>query len=164
MRLFIAINFSEKFRNVLLDTMRILRNKGFKGNYVSAENLHMMLCFIGETEEVDEIKAAMKTVSFNPFRLSLGSLGTFGNLLWVGTNGGDELKRVVGGIRAKLDFAGIVYDRKKFRPHITIIRKMAGNIPDDFVVPEAEMIVNKISLMKSERLNGKMVYTEIFSI
>ena len=57
----------------------------------------------------------------------------------------------------------IPYDRKKFVPHVTIIRNMGG--PWKKVSPpKADMTVKKVSLMKSEQKNGKQVYTEIFSV
>ena len=46
--------------------------------------------------------------------------------------------------------AAIDYDRKKFTPHITLIRKVNGNwksVP----APKGDMMVKSISLMKSEQ-------------
>ena len=48
-----------------------------------------------------------------------------------------------------------------FRPHITLIRKAKGNWSEQSA-PKGEMQVFRISLMKSERIDGKMVYTEIY--
>ena len=96
--------------------------------------------------------------SRNPHILS--EMGTFGDLLWVGLKGNQGLSAVVRDVRGALDAAGIDYDKKKFVPHITIIRKMNGNwksVP----APKGEMMVKKISLMKSEVKDGKRVYTEI---
>ena len=62
-----------------------------------------------------------------------------------------------------LDAAEIPYDHKKFVPHVTIIRKMGGpwkKVP----APKGEMMVKKVSLMKSDLKDGKRVYSEIFSI
>ena len=60
---------------------------------------------------------------------------------------------------AALDEAGIPYDRKKFVPHITIIRRMTGKwkqVP----APKGEMMVKSISLMKSVEKDGRRVYIE----
>ena len=51
---------------------------------------------------------------------------------------------------------------KPFKAHITLARKIEGDVPK-LEFPDAKMKVEKISLMKSARENGKLVYTEIFS-
>ena len=164
MRLFIAIQFSDSVKKDLLDILHRLKQAGVKGNYTPAANLHLTLAFIGETRQAEEIREVMKAVKFSPFRLTLAETGMFGDLLWVGVKGNQGLKGVVRDLRAGLDAAGIPYDRKEFKPHITLIRKMAGSLPKGFSAGRTDMMVKKISLMKSENKNGKIVYTEIFSI
>ena len=164
MRLFIAIQFSDSVKKDLLDILHRLKQAGVKGNYTPAANLHLTLAFIGETRQAEEIREVMKAVKFSPFRLTLAETGMFGDLLWVGVKGNQGLKGVVRDLRAGLDAAGIPYDRKEFKPHITLIRKMTGSLPRNFSAGRTDMMVKKISLMKSENKNGKMVYTEIFSI
>ena len=87
-------------------------------------------------------------------------MGTFGDLLWVGLKGNQGLSAAVKDVRGALDAAGIDYDKKKFVPHITIIRRASGNwkqVPP----PKGDMMVKKISLMKTTFKDGKPVYTEI---
>lgn len=164
MRLFIAIRFSEDIRKGLISTMHDLKKKNVGGNYSPADNLHLTLAFIGETQNADGVKKAMESVPFTPFMLTLTDLGNFGDILWVGAKGGQKLKAYVKALRDSLDQAGIKYDRKKFEPHITLVRKASNVHPQGVSVPKKEMMVRKISLMKSETKNGKMVYTEIFHI
>lgn len=164
MRLFIAVLFSDEIKKALIGTMHDLKVKGVAGAYVSAQNLHMTLCFIGETTKVNEIKEAMDRISFAPFRLGMTDIGTFGDLLWVGAKGNQGLKGAARDLRMQLDASGIPYDKKEFKPHITIVRKMRGTLPKGYQIQKADMMVKKISLMKSENKNGKMVYTEIYSI
>ena len=164
MRLFIAIELSMEARKALIGTMHELKQKGVKGNYVPSQNLHLTLAFIGETNRLDDVKAAMDELKYAPFRLSFTELGTFGDLLYVGAKGNQGMKGCVHDLRAILDRADIPYDTKEFKPHITLVRKMSGGIPKGFQVKKAEMMVKKISLMKSERKNGTMVYTEVYSI
>ena len=163
MRLFIAVPLSKEMKASVTDTLHSMKVKGVKGNYVPTGNLHLTLAFIGELKDPVGVQAAMETVRLKPFRLALSDLGTFGDLLWAGIKGNQGLTRTVKEIRAALDNAGIAYDKKKFVPHITLIRKMAGNwksVP----APKGEMIVNKVSLMRSDRKGGKQVYTEIYHI
>lgn len=164
MRLFIAINFSDDIKKTLITTMHDLKTKGVTGNYSPAANLHMTLVFIGELPSADPVKEVMKAIPFSPFHLTLTDLGNFGDILWVGAKGGQKLKEFDKNLRAGLDKAGIRYDKKKFEPHITLIRKASNVKPQGIRVPRTEMMVEKISLMRSDQKNGRMVYTEIFSV
>ena len=163
MRLFIAIQLSEEIRSAVTDTLHELKKAGVRGSYVPTQNLHLTVAFIGETRDVGFAKNAMQTVSYKPFKLGLSEMGAFGDLLYVGMKGNQGLSALVRDIREALDAAGLPYDKKKFVPHITIIRNMNGpwkTVP----APKGEMMVKKVSLMKSEVKDGKRVYTEIFSI
>ena len=164
MRLFIAIDLSPELKKSLVGFMHDLKQKGIKGNYAPAQNLHLTLCFIGETKQADEIKEAMKAVSYKEFRLALDETGRFGDTFWVGIKGSQKMKILAADLRKQLDLAGIAYDKKPLEPHITLIRKVSGPTTGKLSVPHDEMMVKKVSLMKSEQKNGKMVYTEIFSI
>jgi len=164
MRLFIAIDLSPELKKSLVSFMHDLKQKGIKGNYTPAQNLHLTLCFIGETKQAEEIMAAMKAVDYKEFRLSLDETGRFGDVFWVGLKGSQKLKILTADLKKQLDAAGIPYDKKPFEPHITLIRKVSGPTTGKLPVPKDEMMVKKVSLMKSEQKNGKMVYTELFSI
>ena len=163
MRLFIAIQLSDEMKKSVISTMHELKKAGVKGSYVPAQNLHVTLAFIGETKDSGAVKDAMKTVFCKPFRMAFTDMGTFDNLLWVGIKGNQGLNKLARHVGEALDAAEIPYDHKKFVPHVTIIRKMGGpwkKVP----APKGEMMVKKVSLMKSDLKDGKRVYSEIFSI
>ena len=163
MRLFIAILLTDEMRSSLIGTMHALKQVGIRGSYVPAQNLHLTLAFIGETDDAGAVKDAMQTLKFKSFRLSLSGLGTFGDRLWAGLRGNQGLSAVAKDLREALDEAGIPYDKKTFTPHITLVRRMNGNwqtVP----APKGEMMVRRISLMRSVLKDGKRVYTEIFSV
>ena len=163
MRLFIAVRLSDEMQRILTDTMHLLKKQGVKGSYVPKQNLHLTVAFIGETRDAAAVQEAMQQVKIKPFRLAFSEMGTFGDILWAGLKGNQGLSAAAKDIRAALDSAGIEYDRKKFVPHITLIRKMSGKwqaVP----APKGEMTVKSISLMKSETKDGKRIYTELFSI
>ena len=73
----------------------------------------------------------------------------------------DSWKTVIFLYNAALKEVGIPYAHGKFIPHITLIRKSASKKPYQVNLRKAEMSVERVSLMKSERKNGKMVYREI---
>ena len=165
MRLFIARQLSDEMKSSVIGLMHELKKAGIKGSYVPAQNLHLTLAFIGEVSDPDMIEEAMRTVKVKPFRLSLSEMGSFGDLLWVGLRGNQGLSLLVKAIREALDAAGTDYDRMSFPPHITIIRKASKSTQwQKLQVPKSEMMVKKVSLMRSEQRDGKRIYTEIFAI
>ena len=163
MRLFVAVQLSDEMKASVTRALHELKKAGVRGRFVPAQNLHLTLAFIGETKETETVKNALQAVSFKPFRLSLSEPGTFDDLLWVGLKGNQGLSALARDVRTALRAAGIPCDEKKFVPHITVVRNMTGNYKQ-VPPPVGEMMVKKVSLMKSEEKDGKRVYTEIFSI
>lgn len=161
MRLFIAIDLSEEMKKSLVDCMHDLKKQGVEGNYVPAQNLHMTLAFIGEYDDPARIKSVIDRVPLTPFRLSLSESGNFGNILWAGVKGNQKLKTYVKELREALAAEGIPFEKDKFVPHITLIRKTSAKRAYQVHMPKADMMVKKASLMKSEQRNGKVVYKEI---
>lgn len=163
MRIFIAIRFTEAFKSSILDAQDGLREYGVRGNYTQLENLHLTLAFIGETERVTEIKAAVDAVKFEPFVIRTGKLGSFNGrsrVLWLGIEGEDKVKTIAQQLRRNLDKCGIDYAKGKFSPHITLVRQ-PSEMPLDVEVESESMTVSEISVMNSERVNGRLVYTAL---
>ena len=161
MRLFIAIHLSDEMKKALVACMHDLKKQGVEGNYVPAQNLHMTLAFLGEYDDPAKVKDVIRKVPLPEFRLSLSEKGNFGNILWAGVKGNQKLKTYVKDLRAALAEEGIPFDREKFVPHITLIRKVSAKQPYQVHLPKADMTVKKASLMRSEQKNGKMVYKEL---
>ena len=80
--------------------------------------------------------------------------------MWLGVKGNQGLNKLARDVRSALDAAGISYSKEAFVPHITLIRKAKGSWKQT-PVPKAEMMVKKISVMKSEEKNGRVTYTEL---
>ena len=160
MRLFIAIKLNSELRNALTDVQKHLIRRGVSGNYTNTDNLHITLAFIGEYDEPDFVTEVISEVPFSPFPISLSALGHFGDLWWVGISDNAELASYVKRLHQALSEAGIPFDKKKFSPHITLIRKAIGSLPA-VSVPKTTMSVDHISLMRSERGPKGMIYTEI---
>ena len=162
MRLFAAVQLSDELKRAVTGTLHEMKTAGVKGNYMPTQNLHLTLAYIGEIKDSAAVVEALQKVSFKPFRLSISEMGTFEDILWVGMKGNQGLNGLAKDVRAALDNAGIAYQKDKFIPHITIIRKAAGRW-QQVSAPKGEMMVKKFSLMKSEQKNGKTVYTEVAS-
>ena len=161
MRLFVAIELSEELRSSLIGMLHEMKKAGVKGSYAPAQNLHLTLAFLGEQEDPEVIKEVLKSVSYKPFKLSLDEKGTFGDTLWIGIKGNQGLNKLARDVRSVLA-EYLPEDERDFIPHITLIRKVNGKYKG---VKDAkgEMMVKKVSLMKSEQKKGKQVYTELFS-
>ncbi len=161
MRLFIAIRLSDEMKKALVTCMHDLKKQGVEGNYVPAQNLHMTLAFLGEYDDPAKVKEVIRKVPLPEFRLALSEKGNFGNILWAGVKGNQKLKTYVKDLRAALAAEGIPFDKEKFVPHITLIRKVSAKKSYQVHLPKADMTVKKASLMRSEQKNGKMVYKEL---
>ena len=163
MRVFIASRFTQAFKEPIFEAQDALRDNGVRGNFTLPENLHLTLAFIGETDRVDDIKAAVKEVVFEPFEIKTGRLGCFNGrskVIWLGIDGEKKLKAITAELRKNLDIRGIDYAKGRFQPHITLVRQ-PSDMPLDIDIESANMTVKEISVMKSERISGRLVYTAL---
>ena len=166
MRLFIAINFSEDTRAQLVSMRDELRSRSKRGNFSAAENLHLTLAFLGECDakRTAAAKSAVGAVAFEPFPLKIERAGRFkrngSDLWWAGVQASKPLTTLYGILTDKLITAGFALEKRKYSPHITLGREIVTDAAPWTVEPFGET-VNKIELMKSERINGKLAYTAI---
>lgn len=171
MRLFIAINFEEEVKDRLCGAIDRLRENSLRGSFTQRENLHLTLVFIGETQRVDEIKHAMDMVYVNSFFLRIGGLGRFrrqgGDIYWMGVEGNDTLTDIYSRLSGELGQAGFRLENREYKPHLTLGREVVlresfdrGAFESSF--PYMDVHTEKISLMKSERVGGRLLYTNIF--
>ena len=163
MRLFIAIEFDNKIINSLKQVQGSLKACGLRGRYTREENLHLTLAFIGEYDDPDKVVRVMKEVPFEAFPLEIDGMGRFGNIYWAGLKDNPSLSSYVKALRDKLKDNGIPFDKKKFSPHITLVRDgsydKGGRLPE--WMPEMKMKVKNVSLVKSEFTKSGMKYTVI---
>lgn len=171
MRLFIAINFNENVKGCLSDSIARLKSIALKGNFTQRENLHLTVVFIGETNKVEAVKEAMDGVHGAPFPLTIRGVGRFkregGDIYWVGVHREPVLTELYEQLRTGLANRGFVMENRAYKPHLTLGREVV--LPKTFDekefaqdVPSMTMTVDSLSLMKSERINGKLTYTEIY--
>lgn len=164
MRLFIAIQFSPEILDALVDVQSELKSFDVRGRYSPPENLHLTLAFIGEYGNPDAVMDALNSVPFEPFPLRLDRLGNFGDLYWAGIADNPHLAAFVKRLRRALADRNIPFDRKRFSPHITLVRRAEyyGETPLPPVhAPEGEMEVSGVVLMRSDRGKHGMIYTEV---
>lgn len=163
MRLFIALPLSDEIRHTLLDVQQQMRGQGVRANFSRPENLHLTLAFIGETEGTD-VRAAQEAVlslTGKPFPLTLNRVGNYGRLYWVGLRQSRSLDELAAHVRLALDARGLDYDRKPFRPHITVARQVSSPPPLPITLPHLSTTVEQVVLFCSERVEGRLTYTPI---
>ncbi len=164
MRLFIAICFDEEMLDSLVEIQDDLMRSGVKGSYTPRENMHMTLAFIGENDDPEQILEVMKNVPLRSFSVKLSGYGPFRDMFFANLEENENLRDYVKRLRKALVDEEISFDRKKFLPHVTLVRRAECSKGKE-LLPELEesepMRVNGISLMKSERGRHGMIYTEI---
>ena len=162
-RIFIAIRFNDEFKRKLVEIQDSLNSRGVEGNYCSYGNLHMTLAFIGEHYDLPAIQKAVDEVEFEPFDLSLGNLGTFptkAGVIWCGVKDGTAATSLADQLRERLTANGVLFSTLGFVPHISLVQH-PSSIITDIEVPDATIRVEKVFVMKSERINGKLIYSEV---
>ena len=165
MRLFVAVEPSPGFRAALTDVKEKLQEAGVTGKYREDAGLHLTLAFIGEWPDAAEVLEALPAVK-EPFSITLSHPGIFpgANVLWAGVEPSEELEQMASRVRKNLEIAGIPFDRKAFKAHITLARKPV--VPDGIVLPEiavprVSMIVDEVCLYRSDRGENGMEYTVV---
>ncbi len=162
MRLFIAVNLNDQIKNELIKQTDLLKKVSLRGNFSRRENLHLTLAFIGEYGNIDAVKRAMDEVEADCFELSLCGGGNFGSLYWIGLKKEPLLDELASKIRKSLAKNGIPFDGKPFSPHITIAREVITDTKINLPPCQSKMHVDGFSLMRSDRINGKLTYTRIY--
>ena len=160
MRLFIAINLSSEVRDALMKVQDEMFDRGVRGNFTPEANMHLTLAFIGDYPDPEPVLDALAEVEFTPFSLSLDGIGSFGDLWWAGVKESAPLEAVVRRVRRALAAHDIPFDKKRFSPHITLVRKAKNRMPG-VQLPSAAMTVDTVSLLRSDRGRNGMIYTEL---
>jgi 2'-5' RNA ligase len=178
MRLFIAINFPEDLKKRLYTTAKKLKFKARQGNFTYFDNLHFTLVFIGEVNpgKIMKIKKAMDRVSINPFEISFQRLDHLkkhgGEIYWIGIRELQEarvLPELYNQLCESLDAVGVNIEKRKLKPHLTLGRNVTMLDSFDIAkfathIPKMQMTVDQVSLIQSEQIAGKLVYTKLYSL
>ena len=171
MRLFIAAQLPEKVREALAEESGMLRGC-VRGRYVSPDSFHVTLAFLGDVDSsrIDTVTSALEKgcAGFGSFEVSLGEYGSFGRrgkaTLWQGFREEGDLSALADSIRAQLDEAGIAFDGKAFRAHVTLMR--AADLKEGVLpMPErAQGTIEQITLFRSDLSGSRPVYDPLHTV
>ncbi len=129
-RLFIAIDFPDETREALANLCFGVP----AAKWVSKDQLHLTLRFVGDADDdlFSQIQEALYDVNASQFSLTLKGVGYFPphrkpNVLWVGIEPSEELARLRDSIEALLEELGLQPEERKYHPHLTLARLLAGS-------------------------------------
>ncbi len=129
-RLFVGIPLPEPVSSMLAGL-----NGGLPGaRWVTEENLHITLRFIGEVgrEDAEDLHRLLERVHAPAFELTVTGIGCFEtrgkiHTLWAGVARADRLNFLQDRVEATVVRAGYEPERRKFKPHITLARFRNGS-------------------------------------
>lgn len=124
MRVFVAIELPDRVRAEIEG----LQDHLTVGRDVPAENLHLTLSFLGEQPDyaVEDAHEALSAIHLPGFELQLAGVGSFGSrlpkVLFVDVAPCRALEDMERRITRSLRNAGLEFQKRRFRPHVTIAR------------------------------------------
>ena len=169
MRLFIAIPFPPPVLDALTAAQQTLKANGVRGNYTVRQNLHMTLAFLGEVRDPRPVIAVMERVPPPEAFLTFDKTELFRDMLVCTFRVEPSLRQYVQALRGELESDGIDFDRKPFRPHVTLVRRaeFSSGRPSDasFDAPlrETQIPVRRVCLMRTDFIDRRPKYTPLFS-
>ena len=170
MRLFIAINFEEMIQEEIRSVQQRLQGVG-RGQLTRRDNLHLTLSFLGEVQpsRVEDVKRAMDATQTQPLTLCFDHLGRFkrdgGDIVYLGLAHHPALFAMQKELSLHLIGKGFPLEHRSYSPHITLARKfiLEQSLNSYSLLPNPITVqAQAISLMRSDRVNGRLTYTELY--
>jgi len=174
MRLFISLNFDSEIKAKIYDIINKVKSNSIQGKFVNEEHIHLTLEFLGEIQKnrLNTIKEIMNELNFEAFTFGLTKVGYFkrseGNIYWLGVENNDTLFNMQKKLHQSLIEKDFELENREYKPHITIGRKVilkdgfdTGELKD--TLEKIKIDINKVDLMKSEFINGKLIHSLIYS-
>jgi 2'-5' RNA ligase len=122
MRLFVAVPVPQELRASIAALGKELGQDGIVP--VRADNMHLTLKFIGETDEAAALEQALRKVRFAAFGCTVKGVGVFPNkdyiqVVWAGLQSGGALEALAAQVQDALHGFG---GDERFSAHITMAR------------------------------------------
>ncbi len=165
MRLFIALELPLLIQETLVNQMNDWKDQGVTGRFCPSQNLHLTLAFLGEQSETAcaQVETILKALPFPKMILSLQQVGFFKDLCY-GAIESQALKDYVSTLRKELKTAGLVFDAKPFKAHITLIRKAIVPNQMQLMLPPLQFEPKCCTLFSSQLTLQGPIYTPLCEI
>jgi 2'-5' RNA ligase len=184
-RTFMAIELASPLIQALIRRIQYLRNISPSVRWVDPASLHLTLTFLGDLDDAQLASATAAAVSAaavaRPFRLALGNLGYFGpptrpTVVWAGVAGDlSRLHRLQADLTQEQSRHHLPdQDHRAFSPHLTLARLGRSPVDPGEVSrllaalgeshepsTQPEMLVEQISVMKSQLAQPHAIYTRL---
>jgi 2'-5' RNA ligase len=164
--LFVAIELTDQVRTVLADAQAALKRIGQGVRWVSPEQLHLTVKFLGEVDGglVDRVAAAIRGVAERSvgFEMDVDDCGCFPprgdvRIVWAGADEpSGAMRQCVEQIERELECIGFPRERQPFSAHITLgrvredrSRGVLRAAVEGFGLPRVAQPVRCVTLMSS---------------
>lgn len=180
LRLFIAIDISQRIRGEIGNLIEILGKYDADIKWIKPENIHLTLKFLGGTSDalVPRIREAVAMLSSHKqFYITIHGVGVFPDekhprVLWIGIVNSDPLKALKDSLDNALSSIDFQRDDTVFHPHLTIgrVRSRKGilSLMREFSLFRdkqfGDCLVDRVNLMKSDLKPTGSEYTCLHSI
>jgi 2'-5' RNA ligase len=181
LRCFIAIEISESIKKCISELIDILKKQNVDVKWVTHENLHLTLKFLGNTPEIllPKIRESLINIvlSYEPFYIKIYTVGVFPNkryprVIWVGIEDSSILNKLKKDIEDSMVLLGYQKEEKEFKPHLTFgrVRSKKGilnliNELDNFKERDFGYVnVKSIKLMRSDLKPKGAEYSCLYEI
>lgn len=172
-RLFIAVAIPENVLDVIINLRDEIYPEHKSVKWEDRNKLHITLKFLGDVEQnkIPGVSAVLKNIakknssfniSFSKFRMFYFKRNP--RILWLGVKYSSALYSIRNELEKQLSDAGFEIERKKFKPHLTLLRirgrenfELLNNFLED-VFEFEEFKINEILLVKSTLKPGGSVY------
>lgn len=131
MRLFVALDIDPEIRQRIGEFRDKMRPYAPDIRWVTLETFHITLQFIGETDQLAEVRSALQQVSGMAIPLAFCGTGFFPNtkaprVFWVGIESDERLQQLAASIGEALGPLGFKREATPFKPHLTLARSGSG--------------------------------------
>lgn len=179
-RLFIAAQLPPYIKTKIYDVYSQLLPSTFpfKIKWVSKDNLHITLLFLGnvEVDKLSELKKILKTVSnnFSKITVTIENFGFFPEdklprVFYVKVNDQGQLKKIVNFLAERISCLFTLRKRNEFYPHITVARikrykkteltPFINNLSNLKIVDN--FVIEEITLFKSTLTSSGPLYKDL---
>ncbi len=177
MRCFIALEFPDEIKEKIYRGIRHEISSKPELKWVSRENLHLTLKFLGEISE-EKAKQVAKALERDfkgkkKIQVRLGKVGSFADrgtirVLWIGIDEGeDEIKEFAEIVEKSMKKLGFPREKREFVPHLTIARSRKRSSkkfrPSDFDIDLKipRFFIKEIVLYKSTLTPEGPIYEKL---
>jgi 2'-5' RNA ligase len=181
LRCFIAIEIPESIKKSIAEIIDSLKESGPDVKWVSDQNIHITLQFLGETKEslIPDIKEALHKIlaTYSPFYIKIAGVGCFPSgrrprVIWVGMEEPQTLINLYKDINEEMAKFGYQKDERGFTPHVTIGRvkpnrntgELLRRLDEIRAIRFSDFEVQGIRLMKSELKPSGAIYHSLAEI